>query len=294
MNYTDENYVDEILIDRDPKSHKGDFGKVLVFAGSYGMSGAAVLCARAAIRSGAGLVTFLLPEESDPLYLILQTSVPEATITVYKEDMDFSEYNAICAGCGLGTSEERIKILTQIINTYEGVLVLDADALNAIAADGSLENALTQSKSTVILTPHPGEAKRLLKAKDDILSLEERMVAVCAMTEIFQCIAVLKGADTLIAEKDSSSPTGFSMYENTTGNCGMATAGAGDVLTGTIASLAGQGYAPLDAARLGVFMHGKAGDMAAEDIGVIGTSASDLVDYLPIAFKFYYDPGQEL
>jgi len=289
MNFLDEKYVIVNAKPRNPSAHKGDFGKVLVFAGNVGMAGAAVLCGKAALRSGAGRVQFLLPKAADPIYPILQVSVPEATCVFHTDNMDFSSYNAICAGPGIGNDAEHLRILRHIITSYAGILILDADALNAVALDPSLEDALAESSAQVILTPHCGEAHRLLKTDSNMDRLEGRMVTVCALTEIFQCITILKGHGTLIARKSSSSGNGFELFENTTGNSGMATAGSGDVLTGVIGALAAQGYDALQSALMGTFIHGKAGDMAANLLGVVGMTASDIINNLPLAFKLYVE-----
>ena len=196
-------------------------------------------------------------------------------------EVDLSGYSAIVCGCGLGKSEEAIATLKKILSSYEGTLVLDADALNMIALQEDGAALLADCKATVILTPHVGEAKRLLQTSEEIRSLDARADAVRALAAKYHCIAVLKGAGTLVAQGDE-------IYENTTGNPGMATGGSGDALAGVIASLAGQGYAPLDAARMGVFIHGKAGDLAAEELGEMSVIARDIIKKLPAAFKQYY------
>lgn len=278
MNYVDENYVKSIFKERTDDAHKGNFGKVLIFAGSVGMAGAAILCGKAALQSGAGLVQFLLPDPSDPIYPILQTAVPEATCVFYKEGMDFSSYTSIAAGSGLGKSAERLGILKDIITRYGNVLVLDADALNLISEDEVLKDAVINSKAQIIITPHIGEAKRLLHTCEGIKGITARKAAVSSLAEMYNCIAILKGAGTLVCCKND-------IYQNTTGNPGMATAGSGDTLTGIIASLVGQGYTPFEAACLGVYFHGKAGDLAAKNISQMGLTAGDIAHYVPYSFK---------
>ncbi len=304
MDYIDEEYVKNIFRKRDSAAHKGDFGKVLIFAGSTGMAGAAVLCGRAALQSGAGLVQFLLPAPSDPIYPVLQETVPEATCVFYKPDMDFSPYTSVAAGSGLGKSEERLNILADIIWRYgnEGrkTLVLDADALNLIAGS-SLAESVIESKAEIIITPHIGEAKRLLHTGRQIKDACGRRQAAMALAEKYNCIAVLKGEGTLVCEKKASDKTltklfgfnepledlkqeHFRIFQNTTGNPGMATAGSGDALTGMIASLAGQGYSSFEAACLGVYFHGLAGDMAADEISRMGMTAGDIARFIPYSF----------
>ncbi len=291
MIYTDDNYVSTALFKRFPDSHKGDFGKLLIFAGSEGMAGAAVLAGRAALKSGAGLVRFLLPSFNSSLLPILQINVPEATCICWHEQLNLSEYSAIAAGSGLGRNHEVLTILTYIIDNYSGILLLDADALNLISENTTLSDKVRNSKATVIITPHVGEAKRLLHTCEGIAGFDSRKNAVCALSEQYNCIAVLKGSGTLVAQQNhtcSSNIThapAFEIYQNTTGNPGMATGGSGDSLTGIISSLTAQGYKPIDAARIGVFIHGRAGDLAGEQLGEMGMTASDIVTYIPYALK---------
>lgn len=289
MKYTGGNYIQETITRRLPDSHKGDFGKVLICAGSPGMAGAAILCGKAALKSGAGLVRFLLPSMDDPIYPIVQTAVPEATCVAYMPGMDFSEYTSIAAGSGLGSDSSRLGMLSRIIENYKGVLVLDADALNLISANSHLTSLVRESEAKIILTPHGGEAKRLLGVKPgEVFSIAHshaRETVASSLVEKFNCLTVLKGAHTIVAEPDGEH---INMYENTTGNPGMSTAGSGDVLTGVIASIAGQKYAPVDVARVGVFIHGMAGDLAAQDKGEMGLTAGDIAENIPYALKAYY------
>ena len=261
-----EEYIRSIIKKRDANAHKGDFGKVLIFAGSVGMAGAAILCGRAALRSGAGLVRYLLPDAQSPLYPILQTAVPEATC-VFADNVNLSEYTSIAAGPGLGKSEYSKDTLKKILTEYEGTIVLDADALNIIS-----ENPMATS-ANVIMTPHIGEARRLLKTD----AITDREAAVKELSKEYNCVAVLKGAGTLVYKNE--------LYINTTGNPGMATGGSGDVLTGLIAGLVSQGYEPEVAARLGVYLHGRAGDLAKEEKSEMGLIASDIAEFLPAAEK---------
>lgn len=289
MIYIDDNFVLNKLKRREADAHKGDFGKVLVFAGSVGMAGAAVLCGKSALKSGAGLVQFLLSSADDRIYTILQTAVCEATCVFADED-DFdikteeklNEYSAIAAGSGLGRDAERINLLKKIIRCYKGVLVLDADALNFISQDNETAKEVRKSEAQIIITPHVGEAKRLLGTCEGIKGLEARKRAVSELAEKYNCIAVLKGSGTLIC-KDNV------IYENTTGNPGMATGGSGDCLSGIIASFAAQGCGAFDSAAMGVFLHGKAGDLAAERLSEPALTAGDICESLPYAMKMYYD-----
>lgn len=307
MEYTDKYYISSLLYKRKPDAHKGDFGKVLICAGSPGMAGAAILCGRAALKSGAGLVQFLLPDLNSPLLPILQISVPEATcvpersLFVSEKDhpssseadaapgLDFSGYTAISCGSGLGKSRGACRILCQLLNSYAGPLILDADALNLISESPELKEALLRSAAQIIITPHIGEARRLLHTDDRISTQDSRVEAACKLAQSYRCIAVLKGAGTLTARQEPASPgesaPAFRVFQNTTGNPGMATAGSGDCLAGLITSLAAQGYSPMDAARIGVYIHGMAGDMAAQELSEMGVTASDIVHYIPQALK---------
>ena len=314
-----EKYVRSKIVKRTRTAHKGDFGKVLIFAGSEGMAGAAVLCGRAALRSGAGLVRYLLPSSGSRLQNILQISVPEATCVTYSEDMDFSEYSAIACGCGLGKGRNASHILKAILKRYDGLLVLDADALNMIAASNNMISLVQSSQAMIIMTPHPGEAKRLLghdletvskepgqipgqytlfdpaekqendlphpdrelKKDTDWTDPDDRLAVLNRLSEKYYSIIVLKGCGTLVGTTENT-------FINTTGNPGMATGGSGDVLTGIIAALGGQGYKPIDCAACGVYVHGLAGDKAASKNSEIGMTSSDIIDMLPSAWKEVY------
>ena len=285
MKLIDEKYINETIFRREHTAHKGDFGKILIFAGSVGMAGAAVLSGRAALKSGAGLVQYLLPGFDTPLLPILQTSVPEATCVKMSPQLKLSGYSAISAGSGLGQTLKALTILTDILETYTGTLVLDADALNLISSNDHLADIVRSASAQIIITPHIGEAKRLLHTTDAISIDTERESAARKLAEMYNCTAILKGAGTLTAVHENGQ---ISIYQNTTGNPGMATAGSGDCLAGIIASLAGQGYCPSDAARSGVFIHGKAGDLAAEEFGEMSVTSSDIVSFIPYAIKKYY------
>ena len=281
-------YIRSKMVRRDRNAHKGVFGRVLIYAGSVGMSGAAVLCGRSALKGGAGLVRFLIPSYESPLYTILQISVPEATCLEYRPGFDFSEYDAIAAGPGLGNDPAAYSILKDILENYDKNLVLDADALNMVCSSQELTALVRSSRARKIMTPHVGEARRLLsnaalKPSPDILwsSDDGRILALKTISDSYYSIVVLKGSGTLVG-------TGENICRNTTGNPGMATGGSGDVLTGLIAALCGQGYSPIDSAAIGVFAHGLAGDIAAEELGEMGMISSDIAAVLPKALKEIY------
>lgn len=265
-----------ILRPRKKFDHKGTYGHALVVAGSFGKMGAAILASRAALRSGAGLVTAHVPKCG---YQILQSSVPEAMASVDDGDNTFShvddleKFSTLGIGPGLGQTRETSEGLKKIFEGYRKPVVLDADALNIIAADEKLRSMIPEGS---ILTPHPKEFERLAgKWSNDF----EKLAMQKQLAVSLKSIIIVKGAFTTIAE-----PNGV-VYFNATGNPGMATGGTGDVLTGILTGLMAQFYFPLQAAILGAFLHGLAGDLAAESKGKDSLIASDLIDFLPQAFK---------
>lgn len=263
-----------VLRERRKDSHKGDFGRVLVVAGSVGMAGAALMCGKAAIKSGAGMVRFAVPEE---LFTILQIGVPEATCLVrdFENVINIHDYEAITLGSGLGVNKSNIRVIKKVLNEYTGKLILDADGLNSVMRY-SLYGNLKQSRADIILTPHMGEAARLLEV--DRIDGDRREQCARDIQEAFGKTVVLKGAGTLVVDSHR-------IYVNDTGNPGMATGGSGDVLAGVIASLAAQGYDAYQAAKIGVYVHGLAGDLCAEEIGEMGMTAMDIAMKIPEAFR---------
>ncbi len=267
---------------RKPDGNKGTFGKVLLFAGSKGMAGAAVLSALAVLHSGAGMVRILSGEENRQ---ILQTCVPEAMLSVYDDTPEgqrkalleaLSWADVVAAGPGLGTQEAAHRILTWMLEEIRSPLILDADAINILARDEELLQALCLRQRQqerhigLVLTPHPGELSRLSG-----LAIDEALqdpFAVCAKwAERLGAVCLCKGARTVVAE-----PAG-TFYVNTSGNSGMATAGSGDVLTGILAALLAQGMKPFEAACAGVYLHGCAGDAAAAQKNAYSLVARDLI-----------------
>jgi len=261
---------------RDTNTHKGDYGKVLLVAGSIGMAGAAVLAGRGAYSSGAGLVTCEVPEQIFP---ILQISLPEAICIPRKAGkVEYNQYDAIILGPGLGISRESSTIVDEILKSYTGSLVIDADGLNCIG-HYDLYQSLLDTRSQLVLTPHPGEAKRLL----GLIEIEDRETVAVSLSKTFHATAVLKGAGTIIAFVQSDGE--IAVLKNTTGNPGMATAGSGDVLAGIIGAFLAEGLAPKDAASSGVYIHGAAGDLAAMELGETSVMASDICRHIPYAIK---------
>jgi NAD(P)H-hydrate epimerase len=273
---TDDNLIHSVYKPRNSFSHKGNFGHALLVAGSYGKTGAAVLSARGCLRSGVGLLTAHIPASG---YSILQTAVPEAMVTtdfnssfVTKIEDDLSKYTTIGIGPGIGTASETRSLLENIFNTYRNPLVIDADALNIMAAHKELLSLIPKDS---VLTPHPKEFERLFgKCQNDF----EQLQLASQKARELHVVIVLKGHHTFI-----TSP-GVKSFFNNTGNAGMATAGSGDTLTGILTAFLAQGYAPLEAAVLGVHIHGLAGDHAAKSISMEAMTASDIIENLGNAF----------
>ncbi|MCH5239021.1 MAG: NAD(P)H-hydrate dehydratase [Muribaculaceae bacterium] len=272
----DERNVRPLLKKRDNFSGKRDFGSALFFAGSWGMAGAAVLAARGCLRSGAGLATV---HSAKGIMPVVQTSLPESLFEPdrnenYITDMSVHHrHQVVAVGPGLGVNEKTIDALESLLMTYKQPLVLDADALNCMVKRPHLLSVLP---SYSIITPHVGEFDRLFGNHN---SNEERLRKAIDMAKYYNIVIVLKGHYTATVK-----PTGR-VYFNSTGNPGMATAGSGDVLTGVIAAFMAQGYKPEQAAFLGAFVHGMAGDLAAEKWGQAGILASDIADFCGIALK---------
>lgn len=272
----EERNVRPIIRPRNNFSGKRDYGSALFFAGSIGMSGAAVLTARGCLKSGAGLATVHSAKVS---LQIVQTLLPEALFEPdrnehYITDMSVHHnHQAVAVGPGLGVNEKTMDALESLLKNYKQPLVLDADALNCISRRPHLLSLLPPYS---IITPHIGEFDRLF---GEHKNSEERLNKARDMAKYYNIIIVLKGHYTATVR-----PTGR-VYFNSTGNPGMATPGSGDVLTGVITSFIAQGYRPEQAATLGVFVHGMAGDLAAEKWGEYGVLASEIADYCAIALK---------
>lgn len=256
-------------------SHKGNYGHLLLVAGSKGKAGAAVLSAKSALRSGVGLLTIHSVAAN---ISVLQTAVNEA-MCLADETQDFitkieaNFANAFAIGPGIGTNENTAKALFTFLKQNKKPLVLDADALNIIAQQKELTNLFS---TECVITPHPKEFDRLVGTSGNSF---ERLQKAQAFSKEHKVVVVLKGAHTAVIE-----PSG-KVYFNTTGNAGMATAGSGDVLTGIIGSFLAQGLTAFEAARLAVFLHGLAGDFAAKEKTEMALIAGDIIEFLPQAIK---------
>lgn len=271
----DREVVSKILKKRDRHSHKGDFGHALLIAGSTGMAGAAVLSAKSTMRSGAGLLTTILPEE---LLQIMQISVPEVICRTIEGEypkmvIPAGKFDAAAIGPGLGNSPLSVNLVKSFLSSYDKPAVIDADAINIIAAHAQLS---CEIPSYSILTPHPGEFRRLTGGWENSYEAVMKQLAFSSKYNVF---VVLKGAFTSITTPEGE------VWFNSTGNPGMATAGSGDVLTGVILGLLTQGYSPKESALAGVYIHGLAGDIAAGLTGEESLIASDIIANLGGAFK---------
>lgn len=255
--------------------HKHKMGHARIIAGSKGMIGAAVLAANSCMRSGVGVVTASVPECG---YVILQTSLPEVMcetdehMNVLQSIEYDNKFDATAIGPGIGTAPETALMLRKFLKSATKPLIVDADALNIIAA----KNLISQIPSGSILTPHPGEFDRLFGKHNNSF---ERFETLLKKSKEHELIILLKGPYTMVA-----SPDGVVSF-NSTGNPGMATAGSGDVLTGIICGLMAQGHEPAIAARMGVYLHGKAGDAVAEKTGIHSIIASDIISEIPEAWE---------
>ncbi len=276
----DHQTVLQILPDRDPESHKGNFGRVLLLCGSVGYTGAAALSAMGALRSGAGLVYVGVPED---IYLIEAIKLTEAMvfpIPSYKgmfstdaaekiSDL-LNKMDAVLIGPGIGQSEGCTHFLSYVLKEFQGPVVVDADGINLIAAH---KDILRGRKYPTVLTPHPGEYIRIAG-----FITENRAEDACALAKDLGCIVLLKGHETYISD-------GKKCICTKTGNPGMATGGSGDVLAGIIVSLIGQGIPCLEAAACGAWLAGAAGDLCEKQIGQYGMLPTDVLEVLPRLMK---------
>jgi hydroxyethylthiazole kinase-like uncharacterized protein yjeF len=273
----DEQIISAIYKPRNRFAHKGNFGQALIVAGSYGKMGAAVLCSKACLRSGSGLTTTHIPKCG---YEIMQIAAPEVMVMtdlnsfiVTKIEDDLSKFTSIGIGPGIGTAPETKKLLKEIFEAYKKPIVLDADALNIISADKELSKKIP---SYSIITPHPKEFERLFgKTKNDF----ERLQLAQQKANELDLIIVLKGHHTIIAVPNGK------IYFNNTGNAGMAKGGSGDVLTGILTALVGQYHEPVNAAILGIYLHGMAGEIASKKYSVEAMIAGDIIENLGEAFQ---------
>lgn len=273
--FVEASEINKILKPRDPFTHKGDYGHACMVTGSIGLMGAAVLAVKACLRSGAGKITAYIPAIG---YDIMQISAPEAMAKIAGENFitsaaDIQKFDSLGIGPGLGVYESHITLLREIFSNYKNPLIVDADALNILSKDPELLKILPPGS---ILTPHFGEFDRLFgkHATDD-----SRQQTALNIAEQYHIYIILKGHHSFIATPGKQS------FFNSTGNAGMATGGSGDVLTGILTGLMAQGYPSLDTCLAGVFLHGLAGDIAADKLSENALIAGDIIDNLGYAFK---------
>ncbi|UAM98190.1 NAD(P)H-hydrate dehydratase [Polaribacter litorisediminis] len=264
-----------ILKKRNPFSHKGDFGKAILFAGSYGKMGAATLAAKACLRAGVGLLTVYIPKCG---FTIVQTSIPEAMVICDKQKKmitsttALNKYNVLGIGCGIGTAKKTTKALKQIIRSFHKPMIIDADAITIISKN---KDWFQWIPAESIFTPHLKEFERLVGVSDNE---NERIKLQIDFSKRNKVYVVLKGHQTII-----SCPNG-KIYRNTTGNAGMAKGGSGDALTGILTAFLAQNYTPKNTCILGVYIHGLAGDLAVQETGEFSLLASDVIKAIGRAF----------
>lgn len=272
-------YVKEMLLPREREAHKGTYGHALLVCGSLGMTGAAVLATGAALRSGCGLVTTHLPVEER---MAVSANWPSAMLSLDPGSFfsmlpaDITKYSSVGVGCGLGQANATVAALEKLMDACSDnriPMVLDADALNIIAAHPELRRHIPQNS---VLTPHAGELRRMVgewRDEDHKLQLAYELAAGLNST------VVVKGPETVVCTR------GNRFTFNPTGNAGMAKGGSGDVLTGLITGLVSRGYTPEQAAIIGVYLHGSAGDKTADYYGMEGMNSADIIDFIPEAIR---------
>jgi NAD(P)H-hydrate epimerase len=272
---------------RNPVSNKGDYGKVLIFAGSYEMPGAAVMAAKAAVNSGAGLVTLAFPDKA---YNAIAPNVPECVLLPLKSNesgrfamsgFEKAKEKIACAdvvlvGCGIGCDFDTKEFFKSVVTEAKCPLIIDADGINILSDDIDILKEVTAQS---VITPHPGEAARLLKT-DVLVVQSSRVESVKKLCEATKSAVVLKGSGTLVLSPDEDTA-----YLNTLGNAGMATGGSGDVLAGMIASFVGQKMPVPDAVKAAVYVHSFTGDMVSDKYSQMGLTPLKIIDCLPVALK---------
>ena len=278
---TEGKQIRNIILPRSRFSHKGTYGHGLLIAGSYGMAGAAVLAAKACMKSGIGLLTVHTPSKNND---IIQTSIPEVLVHNDENPYFFTNieeidniYQAVAIGPGLGMEPQTITAVCAQLKATHTPMIIDADAINILANSHLAMNSIPENS---ILTPHPKEFQRLVGKCNNTYDM---LVKACDTAFRYKINIILKGAWSAVI-----TPEGY-IHFNPTGNPGMATAGSGDVLTGILLGLLAQGYSPVQAAMMGTFLHGHAGDLAENKVGLRGMIASDIINYIPQAWNSLVD-----
>jgi NAD(P)H-hydrate epimerase len=278
------------LLYRNKNAHKGSFGHILLLAGSARFSGAAVLCAKAAMRAGAGLVTIGIPKSLNTAIIkvkpaevmtlpLRETKELTLSLKAFKKISDFAKKaDVLVIGPGLSQNKSTQRLIRKVIMAVDKPMVIDADGLNALIGNLNILRGTRYTVRGTILTPHPGEMARLLGV--NVANIQNKRKEITQkFARDYGLTLVLKGNHTIVADCKKH------LFKNTTGNPGMASAGSGDVLSGIIAAFLGQGLAPFAAAKYGVFLHGLAGDLAAKEKTQISLIASDIIEKIPEAIK---------
>jgi hydroxyethylthiazole kinase-like uncharacterized protein yjeF len=264
-----QHHIKTILKPRKAHSHKGNYGHALLITGSLGKMGAAVIAAKACMRTGVGLLTISVPKDER---FILLTAIPEAMISLREnEENDFDKFSAVGIGSGIGLEKKSFEILLKLLLTYKKPLLLDADALNMIAANKKMLNDIPPQ---TIITPHAKEFDRLFGTHNNN---DDRIQTAIEKAKEYTIVIVLKGHNTVVTFKEET-------FKNNTGNAGLAKAGSGDALTGVITSFLAQGYAPFDAAKMGVYIHGLAADICLEYQSMESMLITDVIECFGKAF----------
>jgi NAD(P)H-hydrate epimerase len=278
------------LLRRKLNSHKGDFGHILILAGSTRFSGAAVLCAEAALRCGAGLVTLGIPKKVSQaiikikpkevmLFPLPETKEGTLSISSYQKIKDFArDVDVLVVGPGVTQNKSTQGLIRKVVSKIDRPMIIDADGLNALIGHLNILRTTEDGRRSTIITPHPGEMARLLKISVKKVQANRKGMAK-KFAQDYKVTVVLKGHHTVVADYRGN------LYLNKTGNPGMATAGSGDVLTGMIAAFLGQGLNTFNAAKYAVYLHGLAGDLAAKVKTQMGMIASDIIEKIPEAIK---------
>ncbi len=271
--------IKALIQPRKVDAHKGNFGHALLIAGNLGRVGAAVIAARACLRSGVGLLTVSVPQEER---VILQISIPEAML-IMRDNINevVDNYSAVGIGCGIGISDNAKALLIAVLSQINTPLLLDADALNIISENKDLLDQLPQK---TVITPHPKEFDRLFGLHE---SQNDRTFTAITKAKEYGIVIVLKGHETLVT-------SGGEAFFNTTGNAGLAKGGSGDALTGIITAFLAQGYPAFDAAKMGVYIHGLAADLTLAEQSIESMLITDVIEHLGKAFQQLTHPQKML
>ena len=262
--------ITSLIKPRQPNSHKGTYGHALLIAGSKGKMGAAVLAAKACLRTGTGLLTVNVPQKERA---ILQTAIPEAMLMMRQNKIEWNKFSALGIGPALGTSLKRLALLKAVLENFSKPLLLDADALTLLAQNKNLWSSIPAGS---VITPHPAEFDRMF---GPCTNHDERMKKAITLSTQYPWVIILKNYHTLIAADGN-------VCINTTGNAGLAKGGSGDILSGMVTALLAQGYPSFNAAKIAVYLHGLAADIALKKQSRESLLATDVIECVGEAFMF--------